>query len=111
VRNTEIHADNESTTWQKCRSIVAAASQAAGRAGSGRGLENRWKKRWISPFSQATRSWLALKIDEYVPLMIPINRARTNIRVDPPPKSTSARSVNITVSDVFRERTTVCARE
>jgi hypothetical protein len=42
---------------------------------------------------------------------MPMSRARTKRRVEPPPKRTSARRVKMTVIDVLSERTRVWDRE
>lgn len=49
---------------------------------------------------QSTSKQLALKIEEYVPEMIPINIASTKSRVVVPPKTNKAVKVMITVTDV-----------
>ena len=41
---------------------------------------------------------------------MPISSASTNVRIVTPPNSSSTTSVSITVSDVFNERVSVCAR-
>src|SRR5665213_358297 len=62
-------------------------------------------------FCHATRSVLALKIELYVPVTIPMSRASTKPVMVEPPKSTSASRTNTTVSDVFSERVMVCTVE
>ena len=63
-----------------------------------------------SPICQLTSSMLATKIDEYVPVPMPISRASTNVKIVEPPKSSSTTSVSSTVNDVFSERVSVWAR-
>src|ERR1700733_8426590 len=62
-------------------------------------------------FSHATSSVLALKIELYVPVTMPMSSASTKPRIESPPKMTSDRSTNTTVSDVFSERVMVCTVE
>ena len=62
-------------------------------------------------FCHATSSVLALKIELYVPVTIPISSASTKPVIVEPPNSTSASSTNTTVSDVFSERVMVCTVE
>src|ERR1700683_946865 len=56
---------------------------------------------------QTTRSCEALKIEEYVPLAIPINIATTNHLIDSPPNTRRVNKTSIAVSDVFNDLTKV----
>ena len=62
-----------------------AEARRTGRPGVARSL------RRASHSSQTVRSGAALKIEEYVPEMIPIRRARMNGRIESPPNRKSAR--------------------
>ena len=53
---------------------------------------------------------LALKIDEYVPLIMPTSRATAKSRVLEPPNSASAVKVKRTVSDVLSDRPSVWSK-
>jgi hypothetical protein len=53
------------------------------------------------------RIMAALKIDEYVPDRIPMNRMIEKCRIVTPPNIESASKVNITVKDVFNDRLNV----
>jgi hypothetical protein len=64
-------------------------------------------RRRSSHSSQTVRSGAALKIDEYVPDVIPMSRARMKVWIDDPAKSSSAVSVNTTVRLVLIERASV----
>ena len=64
----------------------------------------------LVPEVPVTSSALALKIDEYVPEMMPMTIAKTKARVASLPKSSSAVSTRIVVSEVLSERPTVCSR-
>jgi len=52
-----------------------------------------------------------LKIEEYVPEMMPTTSASANVRIEYPPKRYSASSVRTTVSEVMTLRASVCMIE
>ena len=56
---------------------------------------------------QSTKIGLAIKIEEYVPAMIPMNKASTKYFIVTPPNKNKASRTNKTVSEVFKDLTTV----
>ena len=72
---------------------VPALSDGLGRGARAPRLVLRRQSRLSSPVSQRTASGVAVKMELYVLLAMPINRVRTNIRMLAPPKSTRATSV------------------
>ena len=52
-----------------------------------------------------------MKIDEYVPEIIPIKSAKTKVLIDSPPKRKSAKRTNTAVKDVFKDLERVCKIE
>lgn len=52
-----------------------------------------------------------MKIEEYVPEMMPTSRAMTNQRMDSPPNNNKAVSVTVTVSEVLKDRFKVSVME
>src|SRR5579875_3022501 len=88
-----------------------ASSRNSRSCRSAGGMRSRLRRqRPSSPLSQIASSILALKIDEYVPLKMPISSVSVNVRMSSLPKMVSADSVNSTVSEVFSERDIVCIR-
>src|SRR5258708_38576871 len=86
--------------------IGLGAAEGVGFLGAGRATPPEGPPAVANPLSpdhrfQRTSSGLALKIEEYVPLTIPISNAETNNRITGPPSIKRARSVIITVPDVF----------
>jgi hypothetical protein len=65
------------------------------------------KMRLHSRFSQITSSIEALKIEEYVPEVMPMRRASTKLWMLAPPNRYRAKSVSTTVIDVLIERASV----
>ena len=55
---------------------------------------------FLSFVSQITKSGAALKIEEYVPEIIPIRSVIMNHRIVSPPNNSNADNVNNTVSEV-----------
>src|SRR5262249_46067415 len=92
------------------RYAVGAAARSAPAFGRRKRRSSGWNGREKVPCSHSTRSWLATKIELYVPLVMPISSTRMNVRIVEPPKSSNASSVKITVSEVVSERPTVCSR-
>ena len=72
---------------------IAARGSGRGAAGSrrARGGSRPWRR--SSHACQSTSSGLATKIDEYVPMMMPMSRARTKSLMAAPPNRNSASSV------------------
>ena len=58
-------------------------------------------------FSSVTKSGEATKIDEYVPVIIPIRRTKAKSRVDSPPRKYRAARARKIVRDVLIERPNV----
>ena len=63
------------------------------------------------PVVPGHRIWLALKIEEYVPEMMPISRASDEVRIAAPPNRAERSSVMTTVRLVMIERPSVCRIE
>ena len=91
------------------RRITAVAGRHA--AGVARARASRSAPRRSSQSCQTTSSGAALKIEEYVPEMMPISSASTNSWVAAPPNRSSASSVRTTVKLVVIDRPNVCRIE
>ena len=57
--------------------------------------------------SQTTRSGTAVKVDEYVPVIVPTNRAKQKYLVVSPPIRNMANNIKIAVNELLSERVMV----
>ena len=64
----------------------------------------------ISFFAKSTTTGVAMQIDEYVPMIIPIRRANVNPRITSPPKMNMASNTKNIVSEVLIVRLSVALR-
>ena len=55
-------------------------------------------------FSQTTKTGLAKNIEEYVPINIPMDKAKTKDFIEPPPKNKMESKTKSVVTEVFTER-------
>src|SRR5262249_3776975 len=86
---------------------AGTAQAAAGAGGPPPRLVRRPPRLPISPFSHPTRRQVALKIEEYVPEMIPIRSASTKVRIVVPPSRSSDVRVKTTARLVLIDRSSV----